>query len=54
MFEDSPVIQVMIFSDHNYIDDTDEGVLEKSRSMTLEREPLSNYALLRFKGKIVG
>lgn len=49
MFEDSPFIQVMVFSDCNYIDDTDEEVstpVSKKAAKSFLKEPLSNFSKL--------
>lgn len=51
MFEGaSEDMQVLIFSNCEYIDDTDEGV-KSSVKETINKEPLSCYDRLILKGK---
>ena len=51
MVEDAPnEVNVLIFSNHDYIDDIDEGVAHSSSKFV--KETLSCYERLALKGKV--
>jgi hypothetical protein len=54
MFENSPHFDVLVMSNYDYIDDTDEGLDEATSSNPVELErqqPLSNFGQLKNKGR---